>query len=84
VLELFLSFIMSHQRCFSRYHQSIVIYKCLWRCWVHFLHSLQKLELVNGVLFTGGSAKDGLYFETVGTIFKVSIYYLKSISNKSI
>jgi hypothetical protein len=39
---------------------------------------------VNGVLFTGGWAKDGLYFETVGTIFKVSIYYLKSISNKSI
>ncbi|PNX98034.1 gamma-glutamyl hydrolase-like protein, partial [Trifolium pratense] len=31
---------------------------------------LKKLELVNGVLFTGGSAKDGLYFETVGTIFK--------------
>lgn len=40
-----------------------------------FLHSLQKLELVNGVLFTGGWAKDGLYFETVRTIFKVSVYY---------
>lgn len=38
-----------------------------------FLHSLQKLELVNGVLFTGGWAKDGLYFETVKRIFKVSI-----------
>jgi gamma-glutamyl hydrolase len=29
--------------------------------------------LVNGVLFTGGWAKDGLYFETVGRIFKVSV-----------
>lgn len=38
-----------------------------------FLHSLQKLELVNGVLFTGGVANDGLYFEIVGRIFKVSI-----------
>jgi len=40
-----------------------------------FLHSLQKLGLVNGVLFTGGWAKDGLYFETVRRIFKVSVYY---------
>ncbi|AES66557.1 putative gamma-glutamyl hydrolase [Medicago truncatula] len=31
---------------------------------------LKKLELVNGVLFTGGWAKDGLYFETVRRIFK--------------
>ncbi|XP_027339801.1 gamma-glutamyl hydrolase 2-like isoform X3 [Abrus precatorius] len=31
---------------------------------------LKKLELVNGVLFTGGWAKSGLYFETVGKIFK--------------
>ncbi|KAJ1441627.1 Peptidase C26 [Sesbania bispinosa] len=31
---------------------------------------LKKLELVNGVLFTGGWAKSGLYFETVGRIFK--------------
>ncbi|KAK6934113.1 Peptidase C26 [Dillenia turbinata] len=29
----------------------------------------EKLELVNGVLFTGGWAKSGLYFETVKTIF---------------
>ncbi|KAK6946598.1 Peptidase C26, partial [Dillenia turbinata] len=28
----------------------------------------EKLELVNGVLFTGGWAKSGLYFETVKTI----------------
>jgi hypothetical protein len=40
-----------------------------------FFQSLQKLELANGVLFTGGSAKDGLYFETVRTIFKVFVYY---------
>lgn len=32
---------------------------------------LQKLELVNGVLFTGGWAKSGLYFEVVKKIFKV-------------
>lgn len=38
-----------------------------------FFNSLQKLELVNGVLFTGGWAKDGLYFETVRRIFKVSV-----------
>ncbi|XP_028763816.1 gamma-glutamyl hydrolase 2 isoform X2 [Neltuma alba] len=31
---------------------------------------LKKLELVNGVLFTGGWAKTGLYFETVEKIFK--------------
>ncbi|KAG4978112.1 hypothetical protein GLYMA_13G268000v4 [Glycine max] len=31
---------------------------------------LKKLELVNGVLFTGGWAKSGLYFETVTKIFK--------------
>ncbi|OIV92464.1 hypothetical protein TanjilG_02227 [Lupinus angustifolius] len=30
----------------------------------------KKLDLVNGVLFTGGSAKSGLYFETVRRIFK--------------
>ncbi|TKY49203.1 Gamma-glutamyl hydrolase 2 [Spatholobus suberectus] len=30
----------------------------------------KKLELVNGVLFTGGWAKTGLYFETVTKIFK--------------
>ncbi|XP_061362371.1 gamma-glutamyl hydrolase 2-like [Gastrolobium bilobum] len=31
---------------------------------------LKKLELVNGVLFTGGWAKSGLYFETIGKIFE--------------
>ncbi|XP_058779523.1 gamma-glutamyl hydrolase 2-like [Vicia villosa] len=31
---------------------------------------LKKLELVNGVLFTGGWAKEGLYFENVKAIFK--------------
>ncbi|XP_054816276.1 gamma-glutamyl hydrolase 2-like [Prosopis cineraria] len=31
---------------------------------------LKKLELVNGVLFTGGWAKTGSYFETVEKIFK--------------
>nr|XP_025610898.1 gamma-glutamyl hydrolase 2 isoform X4 [Arachis hypogaea] len=31
---------------------------------------LKKLDLVNGVLFTGGWAKDGQYFETVRRIFK--------------
>ncbi|KAJ8430347.1 hypothetical protein Cgig2_021624 [Carnegiea gigantea] len=30
----------------------------------------RKLDLVNGVLFTGGSAKSGLYFDVVGLIFK--------------
>ncbi|XP_071907332.1 gamma-glutamyl hydrolase 2-like [Coffea arabica] len=29
-----------------------------------------KLSLVNGVLFTGGWAKSGLYFDVVGTVFK--------------
>lgn len=31
---------------------------------------LGKLDLVNGVLLTGGSAKSGLYFDVVGVIFK--------------
>ncbi|XP_054814424.1 gamma-glutamyl hydrolase 2-like isoform X2 [Prosopis cineraria] len=31
---------------------------------------LKKLDLVNGVLFTGGWANSGLYFETIQTIFK--------------
>uniref|UniRef100_A0A803LVV5 folate gamma-glutamyl hydrolase n=1 Tax=Chenopodium quinoa TaxID=63459 RepID=A0A803LVV5_CHEQI len=31
---------------------------------------MNKLELVNGVLFTGGWAKQGLYFEVVQAIFK--------------
>ncbi|KAH6764190.1 gamma-glutamyl hydrolase 2 [Perilla frutescens var. hirtella] len=30
----------------------------------------KKLSLVNGVIFTGGSAKTGLYFEVVTSIFK--------------
>lgn len=34
---------------------------------------LQKLNLVNGVLFTGGRAKRGLYVEVVESIFKVHI-----------
>jgi hypothetical protein len=33
---------------------------------------LQKLELVNGVILTGGWAKEGLYFEIVKKIFNVS------------
>lgn len=32
---------------------------------------LQKLNLVNGVIFTGGWAKSGLYYEIVERIFKV-------------
>lgn len=31
----------------------------------------EKLNMVNGVLFTGGWAKSGLYYETVKAIFKV-------------
>ncbi|MED6198307.1 Gamma-glutamyl hydrolase 2 [Stylosanthes scabra] len=31
---------------------------------------LKKLDLVNGVLFTGGWAKEGQYFETVRRVFK--------------
>ncbi|XP_075506480.1 gamma-glutamyl hydrolase 2-like isoform X1 [Primulina tabacum] len=31
----------------------------------------EKLNLVNGVLFTGGWAKDGLYFEVAELIFKI-------------
>ncbi|RVW43020.1 putative gamma-glutamyl hydrolase 3 [Vitis vinifera] len=34
---------------------------------------LQKLNLVNGVIFTGGWAKSGLYYTTVGEIFKKSL-----------
>jgi hypothetical protein len=36
---------------------------------VHFLQ--QKLSLVNGVLFTGGSVKSGPYFETIKKVFQV-------------
>ncbi|XP_058088227.1 uncharacterized protein LOC131235115 isoform X1 [Magnolia sinica] len=32
---------------------------------------MEKLNLVNSVLFTGGWAKTGLYYETVQEIFKV-------------
>lgn len=32
---------------------------------------MQKLNLVNGVIFTGGRVKDGLYFEVVKGIFQV-------------
>lgn len=32
---------------------------------------LQKLSLVNGVIFTGGRAKRGLYVQVVESIFKV-------------
>lgn len=33
----------------------------------------EKLNLVNGVIFTGGWAKSGLYYKTVGEIFKKSL-----------
>ncbi|CAD6333206.1 unnamed protein product [Miscanthus lutarioriparius] len=33
-------------------------------------HLLERLSLVNGVLFTGGSAKRGLYFETIKKVFQ--------------
>ena len=39
---------------------------------IEFCCVLQKLSLVNGVLFTGGWAKSGLYFDVVGTVFKVN------------
>jgi hypothetical protein len=32
---------------------------------------LQKLSLLNGVLFTGGSVKSGPYFETIKKVFQV-------------
>jgi len=35
------------------------------------LFALQKLNLVNGVLFTGGWSKSGLYFDVIEGIFKV-------------
>nr|XP_009406769.1 PREDICTED: gamma-glutamyl hydrolase 2-like isoform X2 [Musa acuminata subsp. malaccensis] len=34
---------------------------------------LRKLSLVNGVLFTGGWAKKGLYFETITKLFQVTL-----------
>ncbi|XP_058779525.1 gamma-glutamyl hydrolase 2-like isoform X2 [Vicia villosa] len=34
---------------------------------------LKKLELINGVLFTGGWVKDGPYFETVERVFKKAL-----------
>ena len=40
--------------------------------------AIQKLNLVNGVLFTGGWAKTGLYFNTAKAIFKVG-----NFSNKA-
>jgi len=36
---------------------------------VNFIFELQKLELVNGVIFTGGWAKTGLYYDVVEKIF---------------
>lgn len=46
-----------------RYSSLLEWSSCLW--WV------QKLELVNGVLFTGGWVKDGLYYNVARDIFKV-------------
>ncbi|XP_019443867.1 PREDICTED: gamma-glutamyl hydrolase 2-like isoform X2 [Lupinus angustifolius] len=34
---------------------------------------LKKLDLVNGVIFVGGWAKDGLYLETVARILKIAL-----------
>ncbi|XP_058115296.1 zeta-carotene desaturase, chloroplastic/chromoplastic-like isoform X2 [Magnolia sinica] len=39
---------------------------------------MEKLNLVNSVLFTGGWAKTGLYYETVQEIFKLHIYDSRS------
>lgn len=33
----------------------------------------EKLNLVDGVIFTGGSAKSGIYFEVAESIFKISL-----------
>ena len=43
--------------------------------------SLQKLSLVNGVLFTGGSAKRGLYFETIKKVFQVRCVIMNTVRN---
>jgi hypothetical protein len=40
---------------------------------------LQKLSLVNGVLFTGGSVKKGLYFETIKKVFQVLVSFTASV-----
>lgn len=50
--------------------------KLLLLFWYRF-HFLQKLNLVNGVLFTGGWAKTGLYYETVQELFKVHNWLLQ-------
>lgn len=44
---------------------------CMARCLICTV-ALQKLKLVNGVLFTGGWAKSGLYYDIVERIFKVN------------
>jgi len=43
---------------------SFTYYSCL-------VFLMQKLSLVNGVLFTGGSEKQGVYFETIKKVFQV-------------
>jgi hypothetical protein len=44
--------------------------------------ALQKLNLVNGVLFTGGWAKTGLYFDTAKAIFKVGNFFKQTFHTK--
>ena len=44
------------------------------------LSSGQKLSSVNGVLFTSGSEKQGVYFETIKIIYTDSISYFGAIS----
>ena len=36
-----------------------------------YIAAMQKLNLVNGVLFTGGWAKSGRYYDVAEKIFKV-------------
>ncbi|KAL6561732.1 Gamma-glutamyl hydrolase [Orobanche minor] len=48
----------------------------LYEIWIAFvlkgvpMQCIKKLNLVNGVIFTGGRAKSGLYYEVVQSIFK--------------
>ena len=46
---------------------------------VNFIFELHKLELVNGVIFTGGWAKTGLYYDVVEKIFNVSSHYANTL-----
>lgn len=56
---------------------------CDFICCLLYPAALQKLNLVNGVLFTGGWCKSGRYREVVEKIFKVIVYLMNFYNDEN-